>query len=145
MRKQVIDYIYGVIFLFSKANIEHRSVCLGNHTVYGQRHRDPLIFLNAAIIVRFSKCQIMIFIERIRAKIESGRIQMRSDHIAAFRRIFPSDNSKKQSLTAVNPIYFHSRFQRNTAVYYFLKINISLTLCFRLHHRNSFAFCFCVI
>ena len=68
------------------------------NTVYAQRDRRPLILLDSAIIMGLEVNGIVILIDRIGLKVESGRIDMCSKDIKSFNGTLLADNSSGKAL-----------------------------------------------
>ena len=98
MYKQVCDYKYRIIFIFSDINTDFGSVFLYDHSVKRERGSKPLIFLDASIVMSIEICHLIRLIERILFDIDSWRINVSSKDIhSVFQRFF-TDLEKKNHL-----------------------------------------------
>ena len=71
MREQVCDIENRVIIVFADNNLDHASVLLGNNAVNGKRYGCPLIFLDAAVVMRLEEAETVRFIERMLLQVYS--------------------------------------------------------------------------
>ena len=71
MREQVCDIENRVIIVFADNNLDHASVLLGNNAVNGKRYGCPLIFLDAAVVMRLEEAEAVRFIERMLLQVYS--------------------------------------------------------------------------
>ena len=62
MNQQVCDDKYRLIVLFTDADFDDGAVLFGDNAMKRKRNRCPLIFLDAAVIVRVQICKSLRFI-----------------------------------------------------------------------------------
>ena len=73
-----------------------------------KRDRDPLVLLDAAVIVRFEKAHLVGLIHGDLLEVEARGIDMRAgDHSALAQGLF-ADNGQHESLAAVVLVYLHT-------------------------------------
>ncbi len=62
--------------MITDCDIEHRSVLLHDDAVKGERKRDPLVFLNAAVVMRIKISEFIVFVKRILLNIHARRVNV---------------------------------------------------------------------
>ena len=65
VRKQVRDYKLRLAFFFTDIDAYSRSVFFNDNAVKRKRNGDPLVFFDSAVVVRFEKSDLIIFIKRV--------------------------------------------------------------------------------
>ena len=113
MRQQIGDDELRLIRLAANSDVDRAAVLKRDGTVQLQRDRDPLVLLDAAVIVRLEIRQLRILIHRRLLEVEARRVDVRArDHAAAVERLLPEHGQHKR-LAAVVDIHLRARLQRH--------------------------------
>ena len=83
MRKQIGNADNRIGWIFTQCNLHACSVFFCHNTVQCQRHRNPLIFFDAAIVVRVQIREFFVFVQRILLDIDARRVNMCTQNIHA--------------------------------------------------------------
>ena len=86
MRKEICDVENGIFFLLAYHDLMSLAVIRENNAVNGERDRGPLILIDTAIIVCLEVNGIVVLIDGIGLKIESGRIDVGTEDVKSFSR-----------------------------------------------------------
>ena len=79
-----------IVLILSYVEFDGRAVFFDDHTVKRKRDGDPLIFLDAAVIMRIKICYGAVLVQRIGLDIKPRGIYMGTEDVHAFRkRSFP--------------------------------------------------------
>ena len=84
MNEQVRHAENGIALVVAHIYVHDRAVLLGDDAVHGERERDPLIVLDAAVVVRVEKCEAVALVEWILLQIEAGAVDVRAQDVHAF-------------------------------------------------------------
>ena len=113
VRQQIGDDELRLIRLAADGNVDRAAVLKRDGTVQLQRDRDPLVLLDAAVIVRLEIRQLRILIHRRLLEVEARRVDVCArDHAAAVERLLPEHGQHKR-LAAVVDIHLRARLQRH--------------------------------
>ena len=85
MLRKVGNIEDGLVRRFAKRKINRFAACADGASVQRQRLRDPLIFLDAAIIVRPEADKIAIRTDGVWPHVEPGRVDVRADDAKPLR------------------------------------------------------------
>ena len=99
MRKEICDVENGIFFLLAYHDLVRLAVIRENDAVYSQRNRRPLILLEATVIVCLEVNGIVVLIDGIGLKIESGRIDVGTEDVKSFSRTLLADNCGCKALS----------------------------------------------
>ena len=78
MNKQIGNKEYRIILILAYIDLNGGKVFFNNNSVKRKRQGNPLIFLDASVIMRIKISYLGIFIKRVALKVKSGRINMSS-------------------------------------------------------------------
>ena len=78
MRQQIGHAEDRVGWIVAQRNIDHGAILLGHYAFECERQRDPLIVLDAAVIVGIEQHKIRSFVKRILLQVETRGIDMRA-------------------------------------------------------------------
>ena len=81
MRKQVGHAENGVARVLANVDVHNRAVLLGNHAMQGQRRGNPLIRLDAAVVVRVQKGQLVGLVNGILLNVQARAIDVRAQDV----------------------------------------------------------------
>ena len=81
--EQVGDDEHGVGRIFAHRDGHDGPVGLGNDAVDGQRERDPLVLLDAAVVVRVEKREVGGLVQRVLLEVEARRVDVRAQDVEA--------------------------------------------------------------
>ena len=111
MNEQIGDCEDRLVLVFSQDDIDLCSVLLDDDAVDGQRDRDPLVLLDAAVIVRIEVAEPVALIERILLDVDARRIDVGAQNVhALFDRLLP-DVVEHQRLAVVLGVDLIACFQ----------------------------------
>ena len=111
MRQQIGDDKLRLIRLAADGNIDRAAVFERDRAVQLQRDRDPLVLLDAAVIVRLEIRQLRVLIHRRLLEIETRGVDVRArDHAAVVKRLLP-EHGQHERLAAVVDIHLRARLQ----------------------------------
>ena len=85
MLRKVGNIEDGLVRRFAKRKINRFAACADGASVQRQRLRDPLIFLDTAIIVRPEADKIAIRTDGVWPHVEPGRVDVRADDAKPLR------------------------------------------------------------
>ena len=83
MREEVGDGQNGIIWLLADVQLDFRAVFLEDDAMEGEREGDPLVFLDAAIVMRVEQDELVVFVERRRLEVETRAVDMGADEFEA--------------------------------------------------------------
>ena len=111
MRQQIGDDKLRLVRLAADGDIDRAAVLERDGAVQLQRDRDPLILLDAAVIVRLEIRQLRVLIHRRLLEIETRGVDVRArDHAAVVKRLLP-EHGQHERLAAVVDIHLRARLQ----------------------------------
>ena len=114
MRQQIGDDKLRLIRLAADGNVDRAAVLERDGAVQLQRDRDPLVLLDAAVIVRLEIRQLRILIHWRLLEIEARRVDVRArDHTAVIERLL-TEHGQHERLAAVVDIHLRARLQLHT-------------------------------
>ena len=99
MRQEIRDVKYRILVFFADIEENLGSVLADHKTVDGKRNGRPLIFLDAAIVVRLQKRHLILFIKRIGLQVKTRRIHMRAEYVHALGDRFLADHRQHQAFS----------------------------------------------
>ena len=144
MNEQIRDDKNRIARLIANAHIH------GLHAVFrhaandaAQLHRNgcPLIFFDAAVVVRLKQRHAVVFIQRNRANINARRVQMRSRQIDAAVHAIRTDYKEYNCFISIYFVIFFSRMD-------FLATGIcckAVCLCHSLQAANRVTLGLCFV
>ena len=88
---QKIGYAeHGIAFVVAHVHLDHGAVGLDHHAVQCKWQRDPLIRLDAAVVVRVQKREAVGLCKRILLEVKARRVDVRAENVQALReRLLP--------------------------------------------------------
>ena len=84
MHQQIRNDEYRIIVFFTDMHFHLRAVFFYDDTMQGQRQRDPLILLDAAVIMGVQIRKLTVFIQRILLQIQTRGIDMGAQNMHSF-------------------------------------------------------------
>ena len=118
-----------VILLFADNHIHHAAILLCYYAMESQRQGDPLIFLDAPIIMGIKISHAAILIKRLLLQIKAAGINMRPQDCHALFHGHSADIEHGNSLLHADSIYLVPRLQAFTPLNNLLQITIALFPC----------------
>ena len=106
MNEQIRHAEYRVGFILADNDINDRAVFFRHYTVNGERHGNPLIFFNAAVIMRIHICKAAVFIQRVLLDIKARTVDMRSQNVHAVFQRLAADIKQHYGFFHADSIYF---------------------------------------
>ena len=83
MDQQIRDKEYRIVLILADAQDHCLSTFLDDHAMDSKRNSHVLIFLDAAVIMRIQKSDLIVFIHGILFDIKTGRVNMSTKDIDA--------------------------------------------------------------
>ena len=109
--QQVGNDELGFLRLPADADVDHIAVFQGHNAVQLQRNGDPLVLLDAAIVVGAEKAHLIGLIHGDLLQIQPGRIHMGAGDHRALAQVLAADDGQHQSLPPVVAVELHARAQ----------------------------------
>ena len=117
---------YRIFRVFSDRYLNYCSIFFHYCSVKSQRRCHPLIFFDAAIIMRIQICHSAVFVQRFLLDIQPRGINMRTNkQHSLFHRVC-SDFHHNYCLVHIDCIYLIAGFQRFPVFQDFLQITVSM-------------------
>ena len=79
-----------------------------------QRDGDPLVFADAAVVVRLDVGKLRILIEGVGLEVQTRRVSMGRADVRAFGKRFFSDHGQQDGLAAVDGVDLVARLEGHT-------------------------------
>ena len=83
MGKQVRDAEHGVGRILAHANLDGPASLEGDDAMDGQWERDPLVLLDAAIVMRVEQGYVGVLVERVLLGVETRRVDVGAQDVEA--------------------------------------------------------------
>ena len=83
MNEQVRHAEHGVFRVFADLHVHNAAVLLRHHAVQRQRDGDPLIVLDAAVIVRVQEGEIVGLVQRVLLHVQARAVDVRAQDVHA--------------------------------------------------------------
>ena len=116
MRQQVGDREFGIVRILADDDLDGFAVLLRHNAVNFERDGDPLVFLDAAVIMRFEKADLVLFVEGNGLEIKTRGIDVRRGDVCAVLKRFAAHNGEHERLAAHALIYLRARLEHHTAL-----------------------------
>ena len=111
VRQQIGDDKLRLVRLAADGDIDRAAVLERDGAVQLQRDRDPLVLLDAAVIVRLEIRQLRVLVHRRLLEIKARRVDVRArDHAAVVERLL-TEHGQHERLAAVVDIHLRARLQ----------------------------------
>ena len=81
VNEQVSDAKHGVARVFAHVHALNAAVFFRDNAVNGERQRDPLVLLDAAVVMRVEQRQITRFIERVLLDVQTRAVDVRAQNV----------------------------------------------------------------
>ena len=108
MRQQVGDNELGLVRIAADHHIDDLAVFQRNGAVKLKGNGDPLIFFNAAVVVRLEVAHLILLIQRDLLEVDAGGIDVCAGDNGAFSQALFADHSQQQRLAAVVAVDLHA-------------------------------------
>ena len=90
-----------VVRVLADRDLHDRAVLLGHDAVQRQRRGRPLVFLDAAVVMRLEIGQLAVLIEGVRLEIEARGVDVRGADVRAVVERLGADDGEDHALAAV--------------------------------------------
>ena len=104
MGQQVGDAEHGVILVLTHCKGHAGAISTGEHAVDGQRHGAPLVLADAAVIVGLEVAEVVCFVQRVRAQVQTGAVDVGDHQTEALLKRFPADGSGHHRLVLLHKV-----------------------------------------
>lgn len=81
VNEQVGDAEHGVACVFAHVHALNAAVFFRDNAMNGERQRDPLVLLDAAVVMRVEQRQIARFVERVLLDIQTRAVDVRAQNV----------------------------------------------------------------
>ena len=99
--QQIGDHQHGIAGILADGDGDLAAVLAADQTVESQGHGDPLILLDAAVIVGLQESHLRIFIEGVGLYVDPGRVNVGSADIGTLCQRFATHNRQNDGLIPV--------------------------------------------
>ena len=99
MGKDVADTEDRILRILADADIHLGTVLLEDHSMDGKRECQPLVLLDAAIVMGVQVDHLVLLINRVGLGVQPGRIDMGAKDAHAFLNRFPADPVQGDALS----------------------------------------------
>ena len=79
--QQIRHAEHGVTLIFAHVNRHDAAIFLGNDTMQCERYRDPLVVLDASVVMRIEMQQLVALEQRVLLEVEARRIDVRTQDV----------------------------------------------------------------
>ena len=118
-----------VAFCLADADFDDRAVLLDDDAVQCERQRDPLVLLDAAVVMRVEVGEAAVLVERVLLDIESARVDVRAeDGQALFQRLL-ADLEQHDALLHVDGIDLVAGLELLAGTQDILQVAVTGALC----------------
>ena len=109
VNEQVGDAEHGVIGVFAHRDLDGHAVFLADHAVQGQRGRDPVIGLYAAVVVRVEVGHVAGFVERVLLEVEARGVDVRAQDVHALLHGAAAQVDEHEGLVVADGVHLVAR------------------------------------
>ena len=139
MDQQVGDAEHGVVRVVAHLDVHHGAVLLGDHAVHGQRQRDPLVVLDAAVIVRVEQREPVRFVQRVLLEVEARAVDVRAQDVEARRKRLLAQLHEDERLAVCLRPHLVAGLERATLAHRVVEAEVAVLLRQRDSRRRAFA------
>ena len=93
-----------------------RAVLLGDDAVHRERQRDPLVLLDAAVVVRVEVQQLVALEQRVLLQVEARRVDVRAQDVEAAHQRISADVREDDGLAVRLRVHLVARLQRRARI-----------------------------
>ena len=111
VHQQIGDAEHGVAFVFAHVHLDDAAVFLGDYAMDGQGKRDPLVFLDAAVIMRVKQRESARFIQRVLLDVQAGAVNVGAEDIEALLHGAAADLCQDDRLAETVGVHFIACFE----------------------------------
>ena len=101
MGQQVGNHQDRLVLVLTDGDGDAGAVGLADHAVNGQGDGDPLILLDAAVVVGLEVCHLGIFVQGIGLQVHIGSIDMGGADIGTHIQLLSTDDGQSNGLVTV--------------------------------------------
>ena len=116
MRQQVGDRELRILWILTDDDLNGLAVLLRHDAVDFQRDGDPLVFLDAAVVMRLEKADLVLFVERDGLEVKARGIDVRRGDVRAMVERFTAHNGEHERLAAHALIDLCARLEHHAAL-----------------------------
>ena len=114
--------------LFADDDVLHRAVLLGDDAMQREGNRDPLILLDAAVIMRIEVGETAVLIERILLDVEAARVDVCTENRQAVFQRLRAYMKERDRLLHVGAVNLRARCDLPSGTHDFFKIFVACRL-----------------
>ena len=139
MRQQIRHAKYGIVWILAQRDGHHRTVLLRHHAVQRQRQRDPLVILDAAVIMRVKQREAVGFVQGILLQVKARGIDVRTQNIQTLGQRLRAQLDQHERFAMRMRPHFVTRLQGATIADCLLERNIPSVLSCGNSSSSAFA------
>ena len=113
--QKVGDHEFGILGVLADDHADRLAVLAGDHSVELQGDREPLVFLDAAVVMGLQIGQLAVLIERQLLEVQAGGVHMGRGDVGALGEGLLSDHGQHQRLAAHALIYLVAGLELHAA------------------------------
>ena len=104
MDQQVGDAEDGVALVLAHADVDDGAVLLGDDAVDGQRDGDPLVLLDAAVVVGVEREKVVLLLEGVLLEVDARRVDVGAQDVDAGLQVVGAEVDEHEGLAAVDDV-----------------------------------------
>ena len=135
VREQIVDDELGVLGVVADLDVDFAAVAADDEAVQLERDGDPLVFADAAVVVRLEVGQLGVLIERIGLEVEPRGVGVGRTDVRALGERLLADDHEHDGLAAVIPVEFVAGLNLHAG----LVFNKASGLCLADGGKDAFA------
>ena len=112
--EEVRDAHHGVVLVLADDHVHHGAVLLGHHAVEGQGQGDPLVLLDAAVVVGVQVDKLRVLVEGVLLQVHAGAVDVGAHDVEALFKGLLADDEQLDGLihgVHVHPVPGLERFR----------------------------------
>ena len=109
--EQVADAEDGVALVLAHDHVHHGAVLEHHDAVDGERHGDPLVLLDAAIVVRVEVGDLVLLVEGVLLHIEARVVHVRAEDVEAVLERLGAQAHEHEALALVGCVDLVARLE----------------------------------
>ena len=102
--QQVGDAEHRIVRVVAHLDVHHGAVFLRDHAVQRQRQRDPLVVLDAAVIMRIEQREPVRLVQRVLLEVEARAVDVRAQDVEPLlQRLLPEMRQDERLAVRLRP------------------------------------------
>ena len=104
MGEQVGDAEDGIGLVLADDHVHDGAVLLGHDAMDGQRQGDPLVLLDATVVVGVQRDELVLLLDGVLLDVEARRVDVRAEDVDAGRERLGAHVQEHEALAAVDGV-----------------------------------------